>query len=58
MERSGMRWTPQMAEAMLKLRALSLSDDFEEYRAFHIQRDQERLHPPGRWRPKNVVDEK
>jgi hypothetical protein len=58
MERSGMRWTPQMAEAMLKLRALYLSDDFEDYWAFHIQRDQERLHPPGRWRPKDVVDEK
>ena len=33
MERSGMRWTPLMAEAVLRLRAAYLSDDFEEYLA-------------------------
>lgn len=58
MERSGMRWTLPTAEAMLKLRATYLSGDFEEYWAWHIQRDQERLHPPGRWQPKPFVDEK
>jgi hypothetical protein len=31
MERSGMRWTPAMAESMLKLRAVYLSDDFESH---------------------------
>lgn len=56
MERSGMRWTQQGAEAMLKMRATYLSDDFEEYWVFHIQQDQERLHPSGHWRPVNIVE--
>jgi hypothetical protein len=58
MERSGMRWTLSMAEGMLKLRATYLSDDFEEYWHFHVRQDQERVHPPGTWRPVQIVDEK
>jgi hypothetical protein len=46
-ERSGMRWTQQTAEALLRLRALHLSGDFDTYWQFHIERDQQRLHP--RW---------
>lgn len=49
MERSGMRWTEAMAEAIVKLRAIYLSGDLDRYWSFHIQRDQERLHPAGRW---------
>jgi hypothetical protein len=49
MERSGMRWTLPMAEAMVKLRATYLSDDVEDYWSFHQRKDQERLHPPGAW---------
>jgi hypothetical protein len=49
MERSGMRWTESMAEAIIKLRALYLSGDFDSYWAFHILRDQQRLYPAGRW---------
>lgn len=45
MERSGMRWTPPMAEAMLRLRAIYLSGDFEEYWNFHVHQDQRRLYP-------------
>ncbi|HUF49804.1 MAG TPA: ISKra4 family transposase [Longimicrobiales bacterium] len=45
MERSGMRWTPAMAEAMLRLRATYLSGDFEEYWAFHVRQEQRRLYP-------------
>jgi hypothetical protein len=45
-ERSGMRWTPETAEAVLKLRALHLSNDFDAYWEFHIERDQQRLYPP------------
>jgi hypothetical protein len=45
MERSGMRWTPTMAEAMLQLRATYLSGDFEEYWAYHVQQEQARLCP-------------
>jgi len=58
MERSGMRWTQAMAEAMLKLRAVYLSDDFEEYWRFHVAREHERLHPPGFWRPVHLIEEK
>jgi len=49
MERSGMRWTEAMAEAIVKLRAIYLSGDLDRYWSFHIQKDQERLHPAGRW---------
>ena len=53
MERSGMRWalsTPDAtSEAMLRLRAIYLSGDFNEYWAFHVRGEQQRLHPKGRW---------
>jgi hypothetical protein len=48
MERSGMRWTEEMAEAIVQLRAIYLSGDFDRYWSFHIARDQQRLHP-GPW---------
>lgn len=49
MERSGMRWTEAMAEAIVKLRAIYLSGDFDRYWSFHVERDQQRLHPRGQW---------
>lgn len=52
MERSGMRWTQDGAESLLRLRATYLSDDFEDYWAFHIAQEQARLHPHGPWRPR------
>jgi hypothetical protein len=45
MERSGMRWTEQMAEAIVQLRAIYLSGDFDAYWEFHIDQDQRRLYP-------------
>ena len=45
MERSGMRWTEQMAEAIVQLRAICLSGDFDHYWEFHIAQDQRRLYP-------------
>jgi hypothetical protein len=45
MERSGMRWTAQMAEAIVQLRAIYLSGDFDRYWQFHIDQDQRRLYP-------------
>jgi hypothetical protein len=50
MERSGMRWTPPMAEAMLRLRAVYLSDHFEDYWRYHVDQDQKRLYPATKWR--------
>src|SRR5438046_10496392 len=44
-ERSGMRWTEQMAEAIVQLRAIYLSGDFDRYWQFHIDQDQRRLYP-------------
>ena len=49
MERSGMRWTEPMAEAIVKLRAIYLSGDFDAYWTFHIVQDQLRLYPADRW---------
>jgi len=50
MERSGMRWTPPMAEAVLRLRAVYLSDHFEEYWSYHVDEDQKRLYQFPKWR--------
>ena len=47
MERSGMRWTEQMAEAIVQLRAIYLSGDFDRYWEFHIEQDQRRIYPGG-----------
>jgi hypothetical protein len=49
-ERSGMRWTADTAEAMLKLRAVHLSGDAEAYWEWHTQQDQQRLHRNTPWR--------
>jgi hypothetical protein len=51
MERSGMRWGHEMAEAMVKMRATYLSGDFDEYWDYHVTREQNRLYP-NRWNPK------
>jgi len=50
LERSGMRWTIDGAEAVLKLRAAHLSGDFEEYWAFHLKQEQERRYPIEHWK--------
>jgi hypothetical protein len=51
-ERSGMRWTQETAEALLRLRALHLSGDFDAHWEFHIERDQQRLYPTWQVVPK------
>ena len=42
MERSGMRWVEESAEAMLKMRAIYLSGDFDAYWAYHLVKERER----------------
>lgn len=49
MNRSGMRWTIETAETVLRLRATYLSGDFNEYWQHHVQAEQQRHYPPGRW---------
>ena len=57
MERSGMRWSADMAEAMVKTRATYLSGDFEEYWDYHVAQDQQRLYPSARWKATATVVE-
>lgn len=44
MERSGMRWGKIGAEAMVKMRAVYLSGDFDDYWKFHVEQEQKRLY--------------
>jgi hypothetical protein len=57
MERSGMRWKQPTAEAVLKLRALYLSGDFDAYWAFHVKQEQNRLRGSKTWRPISIDGE-
>jgi hypothetical protein len=47
MERAGMRWSLEGAEALVQMRAVYLSDDFSAYWQFHQQQEQRRAYPPG-----------
>jgi len=44
MERTGAFWSVEGAEAVLRLRALRASGDFDEYWHFHLAREKERNH--------------
>ena len=44
MDRTGARWSLTGAEAVLRLRAIRASKDFDAYWAFHLDRDRERNH--------------
>jgi len=44
MGRTGARWSLQGAEAILRLRSLRASGDFEAYWAFHIEQENARTH--------------
>ena len=44
MDRTGARWSIAGAEAVLRLRALRASGDFDEYWRFHLAREKERNH--------------
>ena len=45
MERAGMQWTIQGAQAMLDIRSVALNDTWSEFNQFRIQRETERLYP-------------
>jgi hypothetical protein len=49
MERSGMRWSLEGAEAMIQMRSLYLSGDLDDYWDFHLKQEAHRLYPEGRW---------
>jgi hypothetical protein len=44
LEQTGMRWTVEGAQAMLHVRALYLNDQWEDYLAFRVEREQARLY--------------
>ena len=44
MDITGARWGLEGAEAVLKLRALIATGDFEDYWRFHLRREHERIH--------------
>jgi len=44
MERSGMRWSPDGAEAILKLRSVHLSDLWNDFWDFRTQREKKELY--------------
>ena len=44
MDRTGARWSLTGAEAVLRLRALRASGDFDEYWEFHVAREHDRHH--------------
>jgi hypothetical protein len=52
---TGARWSLRGAEAVLKLRALRSSGDFEEYWAFHLAQERARNHE-ARYASKQVPD--
>ncbi len=45
MERSGMRWTIDGAQAMLDLRSTSINDQWSAFWAYRIKAETKRLHP-------------
>jgi hypothetical protein len=47
MDITGARWGVATAEAVLKLRALHVNGDFDEYWAYHLHREHQRNHPPS-----------
>ena len=46
LERTGMRWSMDGAEAVLKMRAVELTGDTDAYWAYHIQQEHDRLYAP------------
>ncbi len=44
MDITGARWGLEGAEAILTLRAVIASGDFEDYWRFHLRREHERIH--------------
>ena len=44
MGRTGARWSATGAEAILRLRALRASGDFDDYWSFHLAKEYERTH--------------
>jgi hypothetical protein len=44
LERTGMRWRPEGAQAMLDLRATYLNEEWESFWTYHVEQEDERLY--------------
>jgi hypothetical protein len=44
LERTGMRWRPDGAQAMLDLRATYLNEEWESFWTYHVEQEDERLY--------------
>jgi hypothetical protein len=44
LERAGMRWTPDGAQAMLNLRATYLNEEWEAFWSYHVEQEDDRLY--------------
>jgi len=51
MERTGMRWIPSGAQAMLDLRATYLNGEWSAFWRFHVEREDQRLYAARGARP-------
>ncbi len=49
MERAGMRWTVEGAQAMLSLRTTRINGQWKEFQKYRIRRDRQRLYPRYKW---------
>ena len=45
MERAGMHWTLPGAAAMLEVRSIAVSGDWEDFQIYRIQQEAQRLYP-------------
>jgi hypothetical protein len=54
MERAGMHWTIPGAQAMLDVRSIYVSGHWDEYQAYRIDRESQRLYPERAWIDKNL----
>ena len=54
LERSGMQWVLQGAQAMLDLRSIHIGNQWDEFQAFRIKKEKERLYPHAH--PANDVE--
>ena len=44
LERAGMRWHPDGAQAMLNLRATYLNEEWDSFWAYHVEQEDGRLY--------------
>jgi hypothetical protein len=49
MERAGMRWTVEGAQAMLALRTTHINGQWKDFQKYRIRRERQRLYPQQKW---------